>query len=140
VGEPPPPRFFFQIPVERIVVHRVAWFAATDRLAEDQVEPFGPARYTELPGLSDEYSAYLRQARRSGEPPLLFHRVAHVLVLGAIDVRGVPVIAWDVAPQPATLAGFGATGEPGSPTIASLGAWSKPSAIRRGTGAGRSCA
>jgi len=44
---------------------------------------------------SPDHVSYLRRMKERGQPPLLFVHIPHVLVAGAIDVRGLREIPWD---------------------------------------------
>jgi hypothetical protein len=90
---------FFEIPLERILVHRAVWYAASDLSAPaEHFEPFDAARYEEGHAASPAQLAYLREVKERGESPLLFFHVPHVLVAGPIDTRGLHVIRWNEPP------------------------------------------
>jgi hypothetical protein len=91
--------WFFEIPLERIMVHRAVWYAASDLNAPaEDFEPFDPARYEEGRAASAAQVAYLREVKERGERPLLFFHVPHVLVAGPIDTRGLHMIRWNESP------------------------------------------
>ncbi len=103
---------FFEIPLERILVHPVAWYrwetlwinGAPDEnvpLAPPtaEFERFDSERYSELSRVTDAHLSYLRRMKKQARPSLLFVHIPHVLVAGPIDIRGLRVIPWDKPPR-----------------------------------------
>jgi hypothetical protein len=84
-------REFFEIPVERIAAQRAVWFAR-GALPLDDVEPFDPSRYRELPQPPPAYDAYLRDYRERGRRPRPFAYLPHVLVAAPVDVAGLRLV------------------------------------------------
>ena len=114
-ARPQPPAWatglFFEIPLERILVHPVVWYScktlwingAPDEDVPltpplDEFEPFDPARYRELLHVTPKHASYLRKMKERGERGLMFVHIPHVLVAGAIDVSGARVVPWDEPP------------------------------------------
>jgi hypothetical protein len=102
---------FFEIPLERITAHPVAWYQwktlwINGAPNEDvplappleEFEPFDPSRYRELTAVTDSHLSYLARMRERGQPPLLFVHIPHVLVAGPIEIRDLRVIPWDEPP------------------------------------------
>jgi hypothetical protein len=110
-ARPAPPRLsglFFEIPLQRIVVHPVLWYsnetlwingAPHDCVPlvppQDEFEVFDPDRYQPLPDVPPLHRRYLQQRKARGERGLMFVHIPHVLVAGPIDVSGCRVIGWD---------------------------------------------
>ena len=105
---------FFEIPVERILVHPVLWYTARTLWINgapnenvpltpplDEFEPFDASRYRPLADATQLHFEYLRRVKERGQRPLLFVHIPHVLVAGPIDVRGCRVIGWDEPAQTA---------------------------------------
>ncbi len=99
---------FFEIPLERILVHPAAWYrwetlwingAPGENVPPtpppEEFERFDASRYSELSAVPADHVSYLRRMKERGQPPLLFVHIPHVLVAGAIDVRGLREIPWD---------------------------------------------
>ena len=91
---------FFSIPPAALNAGAAVWFENSRekgpdyRLDEDDFSIFNERRYRELAAIPDIQHRYLEQAKRSGERPLFWARVPHVLYPGEIDVRGLKVVAW----------------------------------------------
>jgi hypothetical protein len=96
---------FFQIPVERIVGLRCIWFSSgalsprerssgIRQLEADggELSWFRPAEYDELDQVPQRYETYLRECSRDARRARPFAHIPHVLVEGAIDVAGVPLV------------------------------------------------
>ena len=113
-ARPAPPApftgLFFEIPLERITVHPVLWYAwrvlwangapDEDALPEppaEEFEPFDPDRYSPLNDVPDAHRQYLAACKDAGKPALAFVHIPHVLVAGAIDVRDCRVVCWSEA-------------------------------------------
>jgi hypothetical protein len=103
---------FFEIPVERIAHHPTRWYRwetpwingypDEDVAAEaplDEFEPFDVERYQALDDVPAAHRAYLRRMKDEGKRPLTFVHIPHVLVVGAIDIRGFRVIPWEQPPE-----------------------------------------
>ena len=103
---------FFEIPVERILVNPVIWASqdvpstgvarsksAAPTALDGEFEPFDAARYQALREITAAHLSYLRRMEDSGERPLMFAYIPHVLVAGPIDISGVRTIAWDEPPH-----------------------------------------
>ena len=99
---------FFEIPVERIIVHPVLWYRwemlwINGAPGEDvpivppldEFEPFDPKRYRALAEVTPAHLTYLRRMKQEGKRPLLFVHIPHVLVAGPIDTHGLRVVRWD---------------------------------------------
>jgi hypothetical protein len=99
---------FFEIPLERILVHPVVWYRwkqlwINGAPGEDvpltppaeEFELFDVTRYKELSEVTHAHLTYLRRMKESGRRPLMFVHIPHVLVAGPIDIRGVRVVEWD---------------------------------------------
>lgn len=113
-ARPEPPKItglFFEIPLERIVVHPVLWYSVRTLWIngapgedlplvppQDEFESFDASRYTPLPDVTPLHVDYLRRMKQRGRPPLMFVHIPHVLVAGPIDVRGCPIVGWDEPP------------------------------------------
>jgi hypothetical protein len=102
---------YFEIPVERILVHPVLWYRWETLWINgapgedvpvapplDEFEPFDAKRYRELAEVTTAHLTYLRQMKKEGKRPLLFVHIPHVLVAGPIDTRGLRVVRWDQPP------------------------------------------
>jgi hypothetical protein len=102
---------FFEIPVEQIVTHPTFWYRwetpwingypgedVAARPPLDEFEPFGLERYQELGDVPAAHRSYLRRMKEEGRRPLTFVHIPHVLVAGAIDIRGLRVIPWEQPP------------------------------------------
>jgi hypothetical protein len=98
----------FEIPLERILVNRTAWYSwrtpwvngypYEDVPAEppsDEFEDFDSASYTPLPDVPDRHRLYLARMRDERRWPLTFVHIPHVLVAGAIDIRGCRIVRWE---------------------------------------------
>lgn len=83
---------FFEVPLERILVHPVVWLSHGS--LEGSFEPFDAARYQELTEVPAARRAYLREAKAAGRHIRAFAFVPHVLVAGPVDVRGLRTFAW----------------------------------------------
>lgn len=102
---------FFEIPVERIVTHPTFWYRwetpwingypgedVPPKPPLDEFEPFDVERYQELGDVPAAHRSYLRRMKAEGRRPLTFVHIPHVLVAGAIDIRGLRVIPWGQPP------------------------------------------
>lgn len=105
-------RLFFEIPLDRIVIHPTFWYRWVTRWINgypatnvppapplDEFEPFDPARYVELVALPQEHLRYLREMKEEGKPPLTFVHIPHVLVAGPIETAGLRTISWEREPS-----------------------------------------
>jgi hypothetical protein len=104
----------YEIPLERILVHRVFWYSwktlwvngapGADVPLEppsEEFEPFDAGRYRPLEAVTPAHDEYLRGIVQSGAPrALMFVHIPHVLVAGPIDVRGLRTVTWDEQPTP----------------------------------------
>jgi hypothetical protein len=115
VARPDAPRMtglFFEIPVERILVHPVLWYrwrtlwinGAPDEDVpltppEDDFEPFEASRYSPLRDVTPSHLDYLVRMKGRGQPSLAFVHMPHVLVGGPIDIKGCQVVGWDLSPE-----------------------------------------
>jgi hypothetical protein len=114
-ARPQPPALatglFFEIPVERILVHPVVWYSGKTLWSNgapnedvpltpppDEFEPFDPERYREFPDVTPQHLSYLKRMKERGERALMFVHIPHILVAGAIDVSGARVVPWDEPP------------------------------------------
>lgn len=101
----------FEIPLARIMVHRVVWYSGKTLWINgapnedvpltpplDELEPFDPERYQPLTDATPAHVAYLRRMKDRGERPLMFVHIPHILVAGPIDVSGVRAVPWDEPP------------------------------------------
>ncbi|MDX6399750.1 MAG: hypothetical protein QOF27_356 [Gaiellaceae bacterium] len=102
---------FFEIPVGRIITHQTFWYRwetpwingypsedVPARPPLDEFEQFDLDRYQELGDVPAAHRSYLRRMKDEGRRPLTFVHIPHVLVAGAIDIRGLRVIPWDQPP------------------------------------------
>lgn len=101
----------YAIPLERILIHPVMWYAwktlwingspdddvPLEPPAEEFV-PFDPSHYQELSAPTERHLTYLRTMRDRGRRPLMFVHIPHVLVAGPIDVSGLEPRPWDELP------------------------------------------
>jgi hypothetical protein len=98
----------FEIPLERILTNRTAWYAwrtpwingypNEDVPAEpppDEFEEFDPVRYAPLADVPDLHRRYLARMRDERRKPLMFVHIPHVLVAGAIDIRDCRIVRWE---------------------------------------------
>ena len=91
---------FFSIPPTVLNGGAAVWFENSRvkgpdyRLDKEEFSIFDQRRYRELAAIPEVQHKYLEQAKRSGERPLFWARVPHVLYRGEIDVRGLKVVAW----------------------------------------------
>lgn len=108
---PEPPKFsglFYEIPLERILVHPVLWYSGTTLWINgapnedvpltppvDEFELFDPDRYAPLPDVTGLHKQYLAQIKARGERGLMFVHIPHVLVAGPVSVSGCRIIGWD---------------------------------------------
>jgi hypothetical protein len=101
----------YAIPLERILIHPVVWYAWktlwVNGSPDDDVpleppaeefEPFDPARYHELATPTERHLAYLERMHDLGKRPLMYVHIPHVLVAGPIDVSGLEPLPWDEPP------------------------------------------
>lgn len=119
LGHDPPARpqgthfsgLFYEIPLERILVHNVAWYTwqtlwINGAPGEDvprtppraDFEPFEERRYRPLSAVPGAHLDYLQRMKQRGAPALFFVHIPHVLVAGPIDVSGLDPIPWDRPP------------------------------------------
>lgn len=104
--------WFYAIPLERILIHPVVWYAwktlwvngAPDddvplEPPAEEFEPFDPARYQELSAPPERHLAFLARMQDQGRRPLMFVHIPHVLVYGPIDVSGLEPLPWDKPPK-----------------------------------------
>jgi len=102
----------FEIPLERILVNRTAWYSwrtpwvngypYEDVPAEppgDEFEEFDPSRYTPLSDVPERHRLYLARMREERRQPLMFVHIPHVLVAGAIDIRDCRIVRWEEPPD-----------------------------------------
>ena len=105
----------FEIPLERILVHRVVWYSAKTTWINgapgddvpltpplEEFEPFDPKRYQPLSEPTARHIEYLRRMNTDGKRPLMFVHIPHILVAGPIDVSGLRVVSWDEPPSPSS--------------------------------------
>jgi len=105
---------FYAIPLARVLVHPVVWYAhrtlwINGAPGEDvplqppanEFEAFDPDRYRELDALPPAHLAHLESRWASGRRPLAFVNIPHVLVAGPIDVSGLEPFSWEDATAPA---------------------------------------
>jgi hypothetical protein len=106
IAPPPPGRAaaFFEVPLERILRHRVLYRRITPwvngypdedvALAPplDEFEPFEAERYEELANIPIQHRAYLLKMARENKPALTFVHIPHVLIAGPIDTSGLRVV------------------------------------------------
>lgn len=91
---------FFSIPPTALNGGAAVWFENSRekgpdyRLDEDEFSIFDQGGYRELAAIPDVQHRYLEQTKRSGERPLFWARVPHVLYRGEIDIRGLKTVLW----------------------------------------------
>jgi hypothetical protein len=108
-------RPFFQIPLDRIAVHRCVWFASESFWVNnspnedvplapprEEFRLFDPTAYEEPEQAPVSYHAYLRRQQQRGRPPLQFPKIPHVLVPGPIETAGLARVRADAAPNRTT--------------------------------------
>lgn len=106
----------FEIPLERILVNRTAWYAwrtpwvngypgedVPDEPPSDEFEDFDPVRYAPLPDVPEQHRHYLARMRSAGRRPLTFVHIPHVLVAGPIDIRECRIVRWEDPVEPGDL-------------------------------------
>ena len=104
----------FEIPLERILQHRVIWYSVRTLWINgapnedvplvppaNEFEPFDPERYRPLPGPTQAHIEYLRRMKERGERGLMYVHIPHVLVAGQVDVSGLRAVGWDEPPADA---------------------------------------
>ena len=102
----------FEIPLERILVNRTAWYSwrtpwVNGYPHEDvpiappghEFHDFDPARYAPLSDVPDLHRQYLARMRQERRRPLTFVHIPHVLVAGPIDIRDCRIVRWDEPPE-----------------------------------------
>jgi hypothetical protein len=102
----------FEIPLERILHHRVVWYSGRTLWINgapnedvplvppsEEFEPFEPNRYQTRHAPTEAHLAYLTRMQKRGERPLMFVHIPHILVAGPIDVSGLKIVGWDEPPD-----------------------------------------
>jgi hypothetical protein len=102
----------FEIPLERILVNRTAWYSwqtpwvngypdedVPSAPPSDEFREFDPVRYAPLPEVPELHRRYLARMRHEHRRPLTFVHIPHVLVAGPIDVRDCRVVRWEQPPD-----------------------------------------
>jgi hypothetical protein len=72
----------------------VVYTYATDghAIPKDEIIPYSPQAIAELTALPEAAKQYYRAAAKSGESPLLYHLVPHVLIRDSLDVSNAEII------------------------------------------------